>query len=471
MPSLLQELQRRNVFRVAVTYLVAAWVVAQVSTLAAGVFNAPAWIMQMIVVILIIGFFPAVIFSWIFELSPEGLRRERDLVDKVAVNNHTAKRLDMVVIVLLIAAIALVASDRFLFRADPAAAPMAASSPPAAVWTPDSVAVLPFADSSPQRDQAWLAEGIAETVLHMLAQVEGLHVIARTSSFAYRERAADIATIGQELGVATVLEGSVQRAGDRLRVFAQLVRTDTQGQIFSKTFDRTAEDIFAIQDEIAAAVAQALAGTRNPVLVATERTRTEVYDLYLDGRRLWQERTTETVRRSVELLRQAVAADPNFGPAHSELATALLFSTLPAHSLASLDEQRGQIERLIARALALNPDDAQAWGVRGLLLHRLGLFAEAVQALQQAEALNPGDANFQIWLGDAHFQRADLATAGRHYERALTMDPLNWFVRNQSAVVLNRLDSQHPRIEALARDTVRLFPDRHESWIALAQVL
>lgn len=473
MAGLFQELQRRNVFRVAVTYLVAAWVVAQVSGLAAGSFEAPAWIMQMIIVLLVIGFFPAVIFAWIFEFSPEGLRRERDLVDKQGVNAYTAKRLDLAVIVLLIAAISLLGADRFLFPSERTASTTATStavpSPAPAAWTLDSVAVLPFADSSPLRDQAWLGEGIAETLLHTLAQVEGLRVSARTSSFAYRERVADIATIGQELGVATVLEGSVQRAGDRLRVIAQLVRTDTQDQIFSKNFDRSADDIFAIQDEIAAAVAQALSGTRNPVVVELERTRTAVYDLYLDGRRLWQERNADAVNRAVELLRQAVAGDPDFGPAHAELATALLHQT--NYTAATLDEHRAEIEGLIARALQINADDAQAWATRGLLLQALELSTEALKDLRRAESLSPGDANIQIWLGNSFLSRAELAAAARHYERALELDPLNVFVRGIYAQVLSGLDPQHPRVEAVARDSVRLFPDRPESWTALAEVL
>ena len=469
MAGLFQELKRRNVFRVAVTYLVAAWVVAQVSGLAADAFEAPAWIMQMIITVLVIGFFPAVIFAWIFELSPEGIKREADLVDKTAVNAYTAKRLDIAVIALLVLAIGLLAADRLIDRPTPVSAQLAGNGQAPEAWNLDSIAVLPFADRSPDRSQDWLGEGIAETLLHALAQVEGLRVSARTSSFAYRDRAADIATIGRELGVATVLEGSVQRAGDRLRVIAQLVRTDTQEQIFSKTFNESADDIFAIQDEIAAAVAQTLTGSRTPAQAEVDRTGIDVYDLYLDGRRLWQERTAESVNRSVEQLRRAVTGDPNYGPAHSELATALLFKTFTSE--ASLNQHRAEIERLISRALQINPDDAQAWATRGLLLQELNLYTEALQALHRAESISPGDANIQIWLGNRYNDRAELGPAIRHFERALELDPLNIFVRNRFSQALSLLDPMHPRLESVARDTVRLFPDDPANWRTLAQVL
>lgn len=468
MTGLLNELKRRNVFRVAVTYLVAAWVIAQVSGLAADAFEAPAWIMQMILTILVIGFFPAIIFAWIFELSPEGLRRERDLVDKETVNRYTARKLNIAVLVLLVAAIALLLADRFLFDTR-APVTTVAETPIEEAWQLDSIAVLPFADFSPDRSQAWLGEGIAETLLHALAQIEGLRVSARTSSFAYRDRGADVATIGRELNVATVLEGSVQRAGDRLRVVAQLVRTDTHDHIFSRTFDRNPDDIFAIQDEIAAAVAEALMGTAAPERTELARTGTDVYDLYLEGRQLWQRRTATDVEQAVELLQQAVEQDPEYGPARSELATALLFKTY--HTEAELETLRDEIEQHLRQALELDPKDAQALATRGLLLTDLGLHAEALEALHRAEELSPNDANIQIWLANRYQALLDFDRGLSHFRRAFELDPLNPFVRRRYATMLSWMDRDNPAIERVARDTVRLFPDDETSWNSLLNVL
>ncbi len=466
MKGVFSELNRRNVFRVAVTYAVAAWIVAQVAGLSADAFGAPPWVMQMIITALIIGFLPAVVVAWVFELTPEGIRRERDLEDRETVSRYTAKRLDIAVIILLLLAIGLIVGDRYLSRPAPPAPVIAESIED---WQLDSIAVLPFADFSPERDQAWLGEGIADTLLHALAQVDDLRVSARSSSFAYRERQADVATIGRELGVATVLEGSVQRFGERLRVSAQLVRADTQAQLFSRTFERELDDIFAIQDEIAAAVTEALLGSTRPAPAATARTAAEVYDLYLEGRQLWQERTAESVRLAVDRLERAVAADPNYAPAHAELATALLFKVFYAD--VELDEVRASVERHIDRALTLDRDNALAWAARGHLLEQLELPDQALDALLRAEALDPGNANIQIWTGNRFFELSRFAEAARRFERALELDPLNGFVRRRYITVLGNLNSQDPRIERVARDSVRLFPDDMSSWFGLINLV
>lgn len=460
------ELKRRNVFRVAVTYAVAAWIVAQVAGLAADAFVAPPWVMQMIITALIIGFLPAVVVAWAFELTPEGIRRERDLVDRDAVSRYTAKRLDVAVIILLLLAIGLILGDRYLLPST-SAVPVAAEVE--RDWRLDSIAVLPFADFSPERDQTWLGEGIADTLLNALAQVDDLRVSARSSSFAYRERQADVATIGRELGVATVLEGSVQRFGQRLRVSAQLVRTDTQAQLFSRTFERELDDIFAIQDEIAAAVTEALLGSTQPAPAATARTATAVYDLYLEGRQLWQERTADSIRLAVERLEAAVAADPNYAPAQAELAIALLFLVFYADE--ELEGVRSRVETHIDRALLLDRDNALAWAARGHLLEQLGLGAEGLEAFLRAERLDPGNANIQIWTGNRFFELSRFGEAARRFERALELDPLNGFVRRRYINVLGNLNSQDPRIERIARDNVRLFPDDASSWFELVRLM
>jgi TolB-like protein/Tfp pilus assembly protein PilF len=470
MKGVISELKRRNVFRVALTYAVAAWIVAQVAGLAADAFAAPPWVMQMIIVALIIGFLPAVVVAWAFELTPEGIRRERDLVDRETVNRYTARRLNIAVIFLLVLAIGLLVGDRYLGRPAPVAGDMVAASDTASqTWSLDSIAVLPFADFSPARDQAWLGEGIADTLLHALAQVEGLSVSARSSSFAYRDREADVATMGRELGVATILEGSVQRVGDRLRVSAQLVRTDTQAQLFSRTFDRETDDIFAIQDEIAAAVTEALLGSTEAAPSASARTAASTYDLYLEGRQLWQERTTESVNRAVELLARAVADDPGYAPAQAELALALMFQVFYAD--VPVEDNRAAVERHIQRALDLERDNALAWAARGHLLQELGLEADGLEALHRAERLDPGNANIQVWVGNRHFAIGRLAEAAERFERALELDPLNPFVRQRFMATLGSLNSSDARIERVARDSVRLFPEREDSWQTLLNLL
>ena len=198
--SLFAELQRRNVIRVAITYIVAAWVLLQVMELASDAFGAPEWVLKMFIVALALGFLPTVIFSWVFELTPEGLKRESEVAPEESVTAHTAKRLNIAVIVLLGAVLVLFIVDRAR-TPDTETTPAAQASPVSDATTIDSIAVLPFEDFSPNSDQQHLAEGLADTLLHMLAQVQGLRVSARTSSFSFRGTGADIAEIGRELGV------------------------------------------------------------------------------------------------------------------------------------------------------------------------------------------------------------------------------------------------------------------------------
>lgn len=463
MPGFLSELNKRNVFRVAIAYLVMAWVIAQVAGLAAESFEAPGWVMRMIITVLTVGFLPALFFAWAFELTPEGIKRERDVDRDTPAPTHTARKLDIVVIVLLVAAIGLFLGHRYLPGTSPA-------PPPATVEAEGlhSIAVLPFDDFSPNRDQGFLAEGIAETLLHALAQVDGLKVSARTSSFAFRGRDADVGTIGRELGVATVLEGSVQRVGDRLRVVAQLVRTGDQSHIWSLTFDQDADDIFSIQDEIAGQVVQALLGNGAGDQVESARTEVSVYDLYLEGRQLWQRRDGESVDRAVELLEEAVRIDPVYAPARAELALALMFQVLYGDT--ELEQSRARIEEEIRRALSLDASASQAYAARGLLLDELGLHRESLSALLIAESISPNDANIQAWLGNRYQALVNFDKAVEHFARAFELDPLNPFVRGRYITNLAMMQPDSARLEEIARESIRLFPDRRQSWTSLVNV-
>jgi eukaryotic-like serine/threonine-protein kinase len=331
-----------------------------------------------------------------------------------------------------------------------------------AFYSPTRIAVLPFEDFSPERDQEFLGDGIADTLLRTFAGIEGLSVIARSSAFNYRGR--DVATIARDLQVGSVLEGSVQRSGDRLRIVAQLVRTADQSQVWSLSFERPAGDIFAIQDEIAAQVVEALLGAdvlgvERPHL---PRTSAEAYDLYLQGRELWQRREGATTLQAVSLLEQAVALDPEFAPARSELATALYFA--PGTRL----EKLPRIEAEIDRALALDPEDAQAHAIRGQLLFVEGRLADSRVALERALALRPNDVNILLWLADSYESVGLLSSAARYTRRAYDLDSMNLLARTRLIKLL--LLENPPEAGPLARRTVRLFPESSLAWIWLVSV-
>ena len=468
--SLFAELQRRNVIRVAITYIVAAWVLLQVMELASDAFGAPEWVLKMFIVALALGFVPTVIFSWVFELTPEGLKRESKVTPEESVTAHTAKRLNIAVIVLLGAVLVLYIVDRARTPAT-GTVPAAQVSPVGDATAIDSIAVLPFDDFSPNRDQLHLAEGLADTLLHMLAQVQGLRVSARTSSFSFRGTGADIAEIGRELGVGAVLEGSVQRSGDTLRIIAQLIRVSDQSHLWSKTFDRPTGDIFAVQDEIANAVVAALKPDEAPstaAALASERTSVEAYEHFVRGDRLWQVRSKEAIDESIVEFKAAIAADPAYAPAHAGLATAYLFANLYGDK--TFKEVRLLVEQEIAQALALDPNLASAYAARGLLLQNAEDAEGAEAAYRRAIELDPSDALLFVWLSDlidVDLSRWDESNA--LMEKAYELDPRNVYVLGQYASRLTRFGDYEAAL-AIYRRGVALEPDAPRPYANLANL-
>ena len=276
--SLVVELKRRNVFRVAAAYLVVGWLLTEVLTTILPTLGAPDWASRAVILVFAFGFIPAIVFSWIFELTPDGIKREHEVERDDSITTYTAKKLDYVTVAAVVIGIFFIA----FFSAQTADD----DAPPAAVVSDASVAVLPFVNMSGNQENEYFSDGLTETLLHMLAQIPELKVAARTSSFAFKDQNRTIVEIAQLLGVAHILEGSVQRSGDRVRITAQLIRADDGFHVWSETFDLTFDDIFGIQDEIAAKVGGALSasllGTTDTSQIAGVTTESpDAYDLYL----------------------------------------------------------------------------------------------------------------------------------------------------------------------------------------------
>ncbi len=332
MDAFLAELRRRNVIRVAAAYLVVAWVVMQVVNVATPALNLPEWFDGAVFVLLAAGFVIALVLSWVFELTPVGLKATAPLGEGAA-----PVRLAGSDIILIGAVVALLGVSVFQV-VRPRTAPVAeapavttASAPAAAVEaaieTADalSIAVLPFVNMSPDPEQEYFSDGLSEELLNVLAQIDELRVAGRTSSFAFKDQNQDLRIIGEALGVANILEGSVRKSGDRLRITAQLVSAADGYHLWSQTYDRELTDVFAIQEEIAMAVAEALSITLGVATAPVPETATadvETYDLYLRGRAAFN-RGDEL--RAVELFREALARDPDYAPAFGDLATAYAF--------------------------------------------------------------------------------------------------------------------------------------------------
>lgn len=317
MRRFIEELKHRNVFRVGIAYVVAGWLIAQVADLATDAFNAPDWVMQMLIILLLIGWPVALFLAWAYELTPDGMKKAHEVPLGTPKDPRAGRVLNVVIIGTLLLAVILLGLDRFR--------PLAVSGPE----VEKSIAVLPFDDFSPDRDHAWFADGLTEEILNSLARTPDLLIASRTSSFAYRDTSEDLPTIAAQLGVAHILEGSVRRAGDRLRVTAQLIRVADDKHLWSKNFDGSSDDSISVQEEIAIAIARALETAMDPDELAkmmSAGTRSvEAWETYLLG--LAQDRENSELKggeagvlKAIALFDKAVEIDPGFADAHLMLA-------------------------------------------------------------------------------------------------------------------------------------------------------
>jgi adenylate cyclase len=413
MGGLLAELKRRRVFRVAGLYGVVAWIIAEVSSVVFPVLLLPEWTVTFVVILLILGFPIAMILAWAYDIGPQGIERTPPVVASAI-----STRASVWVVYGLMLVAAMGGLGWLLW---PRLAP-----PPAAVY--ESIAVMPFANLSGDPAHDYFSDGMAEELLNLLAQVPGLQVAARTSSFAFKGQNVDIREIGRLLAVDTVLEGSVRRSGDRVRITAQLVDATSGYHLWSQNYDRQMEDIFAVQDEISAEIVQALKGTLgSPAAVERLPARSvpteniEAYTIYLQARHQWKRRGAEPVRRSIELFEQALELDPAFAQAWSGLAAAKV--VLPgyigeapdAYSVAATDAAR--------QALAHDPNLAEAHAVLAQIQSQEGDWTGAEASFFFAISLDPNDSTTRHWysllLGKAGRLKDALAQA----QIAFDLDP------------------------------------------------
>jgi len=431
--SLFEELNRRNVIRMAGLYVVGAWLITQVAGTVLPMFGAPDWIARSIVVLLALGFVPTMLFSWIYELTPEGLKRESEVDRAGSITSLTAKRIDRSITVLLVLALGYFAVDKFVLapsrnareiasavdQANVASAAKGVASPAAGAATDatagsntaspsipsieqdPSIAVLPLQDLSQGKDQEYFSDGITEELLDLLAKVPKLRVIARTSSFSYKGKDTPIADIARVLHVAAVLEGSVRKSGQKVRITVQLIRANDSSHLWSETYDRTLDDIFKVQDEIAAAVVDKLRISLLGAVPTAKPVDPRIYPLILQANALIAQNNAVGNKQARTLCEQAVALVP--GEVRAWNALALVGFNQVAASERSIEEGLPAVRAAIARALALGPDDATAHSLAGRT---------------------------------ADVYDTDFVSAAAHYQRALALDPANSDVLYNTAVFL-----------------------------------
>ncbi len=421
MPSLFAELKRRNVLRAAAFYAAAAWLLVQIATQVFPFFDVPNWAVRWIVIAALVGFPFAMAFAWFYEFTPEGLKRESEIAHLPSIPRASGKKLDRWIIALLAVAVVLLLTNNFILRMRGAGIGEAVSA--------RSIAVLPFVNMSGDAQTDYFSDGITDEILNALAQIPGLKVAARTSAFAFKGKAQDLRKVGEILGVASVLEGSVQRSGDDVRITAQLIDTRDGYQRWSQKYDRKLTSIFEVEDQISKAIAGelqvALGGDVQAPLVKQATADPKAHELYLKALTQMSGRGGGLVT-ATQSFEEAVALDPGYAGGWAGLSQA--YELLPWYALAPWLSSLAKAEAAARRALALDPD-----------------LAEAHTAL----------ANVQR-------DRLDFVLAEKEYRQALTLGPGSSETRNQFAQLLGALGRFDEAIEqariAVERDPIAPAP-------------
>ncbi|KCZ90794.1 hypothetical protein [Hyphomonas johnsonii] len=461
MNEIFRELRRRNVFRVAAVYAVVGWLLIQVGVAVLPTFEAPGWVLKVFIALIFAGFAIAIVFAWAFEVTPEGMRPTAKVAEGESIAPQTGRKLDMVILAGLALVAVMIIGDRLMPEKPGQGVARSETHAPGGA----SVAVLPFIDLSPDGDQEYFSDGISEEILNVLVRIPQLKVAGRTSSFSFKGKNDDLRDIGTALGVDHVLEGSVRKSGTKLRITAQLIRSDDGFHIWSETYDRELTDIFNIQDDIAKSVASELAlslGLKSGETLVRERTDDVVaYEKYLKARQLYFARGLDNLDTALLLLYEVTARDPDFAPGWSTIAGiyTVYESYQPVYPpQGNYHQWRATGQAAARRAIVLDPDNAEAHVYLGALLVFEGDLIAGVAAIDKAVELAPENPN----VLDAAAQ--ELVTMGYGDEaimlarRAVAADPLVAIYHNtlgyttdDSGELVGMADAQAAALEELAK--------------------
>ena len=534
--SLFNELKRRNVFRVGIAYTVVAWLVAQVLQLVFESFSQPEWVMKTVLVLLATGLPLALFFAWAFEMTPEGLKREHEVDRSQSITSQTGKKLNFTIITVMALALAYFAIDKFVVSERQNAVPAESVAETTNISTPQvvtaevatepdkSIAVLPFVNMSSDAEQEYFSDGLSEELLNLLAKIPELKVASRSSSFQFKGEKIDITEVAQKLKVAHVLEGSVRKSGNNIRITAQLIKADDGYHMWSETYDRSLDNIFAIQDEISAAVVAALKIELLGEAPKSEVVNPEAYALWLKGRYVYAKWGKENFELAIESMKAALAIDPNYVEAWASLSVAYLTQTQSGYldydkgvTLArdaiekaqAIDPNRPSVlarlasiqnqfdwnweaaEATIQKALELDPFDSRVLGSAGSIASNLGRGEESLGYYQRILDQDPLDLVNLYNKADLLHRLGRLEEARLAYGKLLELNPEDWGSHTQVAIIMLQQDQpreawleldlevdpqqqEFGRIlalsalgkEAEAEQRLALFIEQHQSWAA-----
>ena len=425
------ELRRRRVIRVIVLYAIAGWIVIEVTSTVLPGLNLPDWTTTLVILLVALGFVIAVMLAWAFDIGPDGIQRT-PAVSEVEAEPDTKKQ--------------------------PEPAEQTSTAPETKTSQRKSIAVLPFVNMSGDAENEYFSDGISEEILNLLVKLPQLKVASRTSAFIFKGKEASIPNVAKELGVDTVLEGSVRRAGDRVRITAQLIEANSDSHLWSETYDRQMDDVFAIQDEIAQNIADALQVTLSPKerrsiqYVATSNA--QAFDFYLRGRSFMYTMTRRDYEHAIRMFQQAIDVDAKFALAYAGIADA--YSHLFRYADASKENVRKSVEAS-EKAIALDPDVAEAHASRGLSLFISGKFNEAKAEFEFAIKLNPNLFDAYYYYGLACSSNSDFETAEKMFRKAIEVNPADYQAPMFLAQAYTSLGRKHDemRVRLSALDTIQ----------------
>ncbi len=444
--SLFDELKRRNVLRVAAAYVVVSWLIIQVVETIFPVFGFGDAGIRLVIIVLAIGLIPALILSWAFEITPEGLKKEKDVDRSQSATAQTGKKLDRWIMVVLVVALVYFAFDKFALSPQREAAQQQQQAEQLASATEEarqegrsaalvesfgdnSIAVLPFINMSDDASNEYFSDGITEELLNLLAKIPELRVTSRTSAFFYKGKEIKLTEVARELNVAHILEGSVRKAGDRVRITAQLIEARSDTHLWSETYDRVLDDIFAIQDEISAEIAsvlevQLLGGGEDSGSAASETTSAEAYDLYLRGLRNLNIGSFASLEKAVTQFETVINMENKFLPAYAKLAEGLWQQVWVG--AAPAEPTLTQAADVAGRALAIDSQFSAAHVSLGMVVSSRGDLNAAIGHFERAIGFGESTANVMIWLANALSRKGEYKRAIELFDRASRLDPLNW---------------------------------------------
>ncbi|HAH52171.1 MAG TPA: hypothetical protein DCL80_13320 [Balneola sp.] len=456
--NLIAELKRRNVFRVATAYAIAGWLIIQISATTFPFLNLPEWLITAVIIFVTIGFPLSLIFAWAFELTPDGLKKSQEVDITESVTHRTGKKLNGIIITVLSMAVIFLLVERVFF----AEASILENHSELADFQTASIAVLPFVNMSGDENNEYFSDGLSEELLNALAKVDEMKVAGRTSSFKFKGQNEDLKIVGEQLGVGHILEGSVRKAGGRVRITAQLIKVDDGFHMWSETFDRelTATNIFEIQEEISRKVLSELKVRLLPEeelqLDDIPTQDIEAYQAYLKGNQLLINRNYAEIEAAIALYQEAIRIDPTFSEAYGQLA--LAYNAQAYYGNIPREENLTNLKSNAEKALSINENSYSAHAALALYYHAISDLQNAEELFIKSLELNPNFVDVYNWLGNVYEDLGDRENQMKFYEQGYKIDPLNPLaIYNRSRVSADKEDFEE--MEFFMEKNIRINPD------------